>query len=171
MPSPEERAASIITENRFLSLATIDASGPWIAPINFVVGPGSHLYFYSATESRHSRALATHEGVAVAIFDSRATSDEVDGMQFSGICSEVTGDDLDAVHAHYFAVNFSDPEEREWWLRPSEEFTGNGLWRFYRLSLQEVFVIDFDSIEQERVDKRISVDATEMWRLVGAQVS
>lgn len=170
MPSPAERAASIITENRFLSLGTSDANGPWIAPINFVVGPGNYLYFYSATESRHSHALETNERVAVAIFDSRATSDDVDGMQCSGICSEVAERDIDAVHAHYFAVNFSDPEEREWWLRPSEEFTGNGLWRFYRLSLQEIFVIDLDSIEQERVDKRISVDATEMWQLVGARV-
>jgi len=166
MPSPEERAASLITDNRYLSLATRDSSGPWVAPINYVVGPDDCLHFYSAVEARHSRALADAADSAVAIFNSQASSEEVDGLQASGRCTAVPPDELETVHSHYFEVNFTSPEERAWWLRPADEFTGDGKWRFYRLSLEEIFVIDFESIENERVDRRVAVDAVEMWRLV-----
>jgi len=166
MPSSEERAASLITNNRYLSLATRDSSGPWVAPINYVVGPHNYLHFYSAVESRHSQAMADGGDVAVTIFNSQASSEEVDGLQASGLCTVVPPGEIEAVHAHYFEVNFSDPEEREWWLRPAQEFTGNGKWRFYQVSLEEIFVIDFDSIERERVDRRVGVDSVEMWRLV-----
>jgi hypothetical protein len=170
MPSPEERAASILTENRFLSFATVDAGHPWIAPLNYVIGPGRHLHFYSATGARHSRPLPIGHAAA-AIFDSRATSEEVAGMQFSALCSEVTGDDVDAVHGHYFEVNFSDPEERQRWLRPSDAFKDNGPLRFYHLLPQEIFVTDVDAIEQDHLHRRASVDMDEMWQLVAALLS
>jgi uncharacterized protein YhbP (UPF0306 family) len=153
----------MLSSNRFLTLATADPEGPWATPINYVVGPGEYLHFYSAVESLHSRAIGNANDVAIAIFDSKASSEDVDGMQSRARCTVVTHTDLPTVHEHYFRVNFSSDEDRAWWYRPAEEFEEPSIWRFYRLALIEAWVIDFDSIEQERVDRRLPVDLAGIW--------
>lgn len=163
MASPSNRAANIIATNRFLTLATADADGPWAAPINYVIGPGHNLHFYSAQKSRHSLAIGDATDVAAAIFNSQASSSDVDGLQLQAHCSLLRGDDLADVYEHYFRVNFAAPEEREWWIRPISAFDVGGMWAFYRLEIQNLWVIDFESMERERLDSRVDVDLAAMW--------
>ncbi|MFG3698055.1 pyridoxamine 5'-phosphate oxidase family protein [Micromonospora sp. NPDC047620] len=151
------RAVKLVRENRYLTLATCGGGMPWAAPINYVIGPGSHLHFYSTPTARHSRHIAATRSVAAAIFDSTAVGDDVDGMQFVGECAEVTGPELAAVCEHYFATNFPDPQVREWWYRPPTEFEGDGTWRFYRLEFTEIHLIDVESFEETKVDARVEV--------------
>lgn len=172
VPNPAERAAGMLTANRFMTLATVDAAGVWSAPINYVIGPGPHLHFYSARAARHSMAISYSSQVAFSVFDTRASSEEVDGLQLSATMSAVSQpDELAAVHDHYFRVNFPDQETREWWWRPVQAFAEGATWAFYRLSIQEAFVINMDSIESERLDLRVSVDLDEMWSKVTELVS
>lgn len=165
MMSPASRAAKMITENRFLTLSTASSDGPWAAPINYVLGPGRYLHFYSARKARHSRDVGESSNVAGAIFNTQAASEDVDGLQFAARCSVLHGDELAAVHQYYFDVNFP-PEQRDWWLRPVRAFDEGGTWAFYRLDIQGVWVIDFESIERERLDSRLVVDPGEMWGLL-----
>ena len=51
-------------------------------------------------------------------------------------------------------------------LRPVSAFDEEGTWAFYRLDFQGVWVIDFESIERERLDSRLVVDLAEMWELL-----
>lgn len=153
-----ERAVKLVRSNRFLTLATCADGAAWAAPINYVIGPGPFLHFYSVPGARHSLDIAATPRVAGAIFDSRAVGDEVDGMQFVATCSVVEGMGLAEVSEHYFDVNFSDPREREWWYRPPAEFEGDGAWRFYRLALSEIYLIDTELFEQTKIDRRVSVD-------------
>ena len=133
--TPVERAAKMLRENRFATMATIDANGPWAVPINYVLGPGRVLTFYSAIDSRHARAVVVEDRVSGAVFDSRASSEEVDGLQFDGVCTSVVDDTLETVHAHYFDTNFADPTERAWWLRPATDFGTGGRWHFYQIAI------------------------------------
>jgi len=165
-PLPPERAARLIRANRYLTLATADDQGPWAAPINYVTGPGDFLHFYSTITARHSLAVSHTPRVAGAIFDTRAASEDVDGLQVAASCTVVDAGQLDEVHSHYFEVNFADPTERKWWYRPPAAFLDGGVWRFYRLTIEEAYVIDFESIEKDRVDRRVTVDLEELWRLV-----
>jgi uncharacterized protein YhbP (UPF0306 family) len=160
--SPAERAAKMVTENRYLTLSTASTNGPWATPINYVVGPDKYLHFYSARKSRHSQDIGESSDVAGAIFNSQAASEDVDGLQFAGRCSVLHGEELATVHEYYFKVNFP-PETRDWWLRPVSAFDEGGTWAFYRLDFQGLWVIDFESIERERLDSRLVVDPAEMW--------
>ncbi|WP_157968674.1 pyridoxamine 5'-phosphate oxidase family protein [Streptomyces geranii] len=157
-----QRAAKMIRENRFLTLATHKADEVWAAPINYVVGTDGNLYFYSAAEARHSRHVGDIAVVAGAVFNSMATSEEVDGLQFSATCEPLDGGKLEAISEYYFRVNFPDEVDREWWYRPASAFTPGGTWRFYQLSMTDVFVIDFESVETSRIDKRVQVDIDEL---------
>ena len=82
-----ERAAQLLQSNRFLTLGIADEEGPWVAPINYVIGPGEQLHYYSAIGARHALALESTQRVALAIFDSRAASDDVDGLQAAVMAS------------------------------------------------------------------------------------
>ncbi len=164
--TPDARAAKIISDNRFLSLACTDKDGPWVAPINYVIGPGRTLSFYSAVDARHSLAVAITPRTAAAIFDSRASSEDVDGLQLSLICTEVEPSELETVHQHYFATNFASEDEKEWWLRPPDAFLGNGPSRFYALEIVAAYVIDFESVERDKIDRRIAVDPDTIWQIL-----
>jgi uncharacterized protein YhbP (UPF0306 family) len=168
MMSPASRAAKIITENRYLTLSTASSDGPWAAPVNYVVGPGRYLHYYSARKARHSRDVGESSDVAAAIFHAPPAAAEVDGLQFAARCSVLRGDELATVHQYFFDVNLA-PEERDWWLRPVSAFDEGGTWAFYRLDIQGLWVIDFQSIERERLDSRILVELEEMWEQVKAQ--
>lgn len=160
--TPTERAVRMLTSNRYLSLATCSNGQAWCAPLNYVIGPGADLVFYSAKEARHSRDITDTPRVVGSIFDSRAISDEVDGMQFVGDYFEVSGPELQSVSDHYFATNFSDDDTRAWWYRPLTEFTGSGPSRFYKIELREIYVINFESVAESRIDRRIEVPLAEV---------
>ncbi|WP_444947142.1 hypothetical protein [Micromonospora ureilytica] len=151
------RAVKLVRDNRYLTLSTCSDGMAWAAPINYVLGPGDFLHFYSTPTARHSQDIAVTPRVAGAIFDSTATGDDVDGMQFVGTCAEVAGPELAEVSEHYFTANFPDPEVREWWYRPPSEFEGDGTWRFYRLVLTHIYLIDIETFEETKVDSRVEV--------------
>lgn len=153
-----DRAVRLVRNNRYLTLATCGDGRPWAAPINYVLGPGPYLHFYSARTALHSRHVVDTPEVACAIFDSTAVGEDVDGMQFTATCAEVTGASLPELTEHYFTTNFPPGEIRDWWYRPPSEFEGDAPWRFYRLDFTEVYLIDLDTFEETRIDSRVLVD-------------
>ena len=158
-----ERAAKMLVANRYFPLATCSKAGPWCAPINYVIGPGHRLTFYSAPDSRHGVDLAASSTVSGAIYDSTATSSEVDGLQFLGDCRVIDDAELPKVHEHYFEVNFTDPAAREWFYREPQAFSSQGRHRFYEVVFRDVYVINYESMENERLDSRLEVPLAEMW--------
>lgn len=165
MNSPASRAAKIIRENRYLTLATASAEGPWAAPINYIRGPNRYLHFYSARAARHSREIGESSTIAAAVFNSQATSEDIDGVQLEATCSVLHGAELAVVHEYYFNVSMP-PTARGWWMRPVSAFDDGGTWAFYRLDIQRLWVVDFESIERERLDSRITVDPAQMWERI-----
>ena len=166
--TPVERALKMLDENMFLTLATAEDGLPWCAPVAFVVGPGKALHFYSATESAHARHIEKNPSVAMAVWDSRARGEEVDGMQLEAQCVVVEPRALEAVVEHYFSRLFPDEETRAWWYRPASAFAGDGLWRFYRLDIEDVFVIDLENFAETKIDRRVRVDTADLLREIDA---
>ena len=64
-------ARSIVDSNRFMALATADASGrPWASPVWYAPRGYRELFWVSSPEARHSRNLAQRPELAIVIFDS-----------------------------------------------------------------------------------------------------
>lgn len=62
-------AREMITEGRYLVLATTDGGEPWVAPIEYMRDEDLNLYFLSPRDSLHARHIEANPVVAVAIFD------------------------------------------------------------------------------------------------------
>jgi nitroimidazol reductase NimA-like FMN-containing flavoprotein (pyridoxamine 5'-phosphate oxidase superfamily) len=63
----------IIESNRYLVLATADATGrPWSTPVYFAHIDFAEFYWVSSPDVTHSRNIAVRPEVGIVIFDSRA---------------------------------------------------------------------------------------------------
>ena len=79
-------ARDIVKNSIYLSLASTDGNKCWVAPLYYVIDKAFNFYFVSNVNSVHSQNIIKHENVAVTIFDSRLKPEEVNGVQFDGIC-------------------------------------------------------------------------------------
>jgi nitroimidazol reductase NimA-like FMN-containing flavoprotein (pyridoxamine 5'-phosphate oxidase superfamily) len=69
-------ARSIVDSNRFMTLATADASGlPWASPVWYAAASYRDLLWVSSPEARHSRNIAQRPQLAIVIFDSHEPGD------------------------------------------------------------------------------------------------
>lgn len=169
MPTnPVARAMKMLNDNMFLTLGTAEDGLPWCSVVAYVQGPGPALHFYSALESAHARHIGKNPSVAMAIWDSRARGDEVDGLQIEAQCTVVEPANLEPVVEHYFDSLFPDPEAHAWWFRPAAAFSGDGTWRFYRLDIEAAFVIDQENFSATKIDRRIRVDVKELLDAIDA---
>ncbi len=155
---PVTRTVKILKENRYLALGTSSNGETWVAPVNYVIGPEGHLYFYSSTTAHHSQDLEMNSRIMCAVYNSTAVGEQVDGMQYIGNCSIVSGDELEEFSEYYFSVNFPDPKEREWWYRPFTSFERSAPWRFYKIELVKIYIIDIEHVIKTQIDRRLEVE-------------
>ena len=155
MLSRREKAIQIIKENRYLTLATNAQGDGWVAPLAYVVDEKFNFYWYSAAAAKHSVQLRENPRVAIAVFNSTISSDSADGLQISGLASEVQAKDLDYVVNLYFKQSFPDLEVRMRWQKSRKDFEANAPLRFYVFVPDRVFKCDLDNLA---VDSRVEVD-------------
>ena len=60
---------SRIKRNRYFSLATIDGTDPWIAPLEYISDDDLNLYYFSPENAAHSHHISDHQTVAITVFD------------------------------------------------------------------------------------------------------
>jgi len=155
MSTNNEKARSIIRANRYMSLATSAQGESWIAPVAYAYDEQFNFYWYSEKTARHSQHIEYNRSVAVAIFNSQASSDEVDGLQIIGIASEVPIGELPVIAERYFRQSFPDKTARARWSKPVKCFVGDAPQRFYRFQPVKVYKCD---TENTSVDRRLLVD-------------
>lgn len=156
------KARQIIVSNRYLSLATFHGDQVWVAPLAYAVDDNFNFYFYSAVDSLHIQHIKHNPRVAFAIFDSRLSSDEADGIQASGIVGQVEDATLPQVMELYWKQLFPDVQTRDKWMRPPEHFRGSAIQRFFQIQPVEIYKLDTSIIE---VDRRVQIDLKALRRL------
>ncbi|MBI4414859.1 MAG: pyridoxamine 5'-phosphate oxidase family protein [Candidatus Kerfeldbacteria bacterium] len=136
-------------------LATCQGPTPWVAPLAYVVKDDYTFYWYSALEAIHSQHVASNPHVAVAIFDSTASSEEADGIQMSGLAEEVPPSALDSVLELYWRQSFPDEATRKVWMRPRSDFQSPAILRFYQFTPTRIYKLNTDN---PQVDVRLEID-------------
>lgn len=157
MNSDNEKARAIVRANRYMSLATSANTEVWIAPVAYVYDEYWNFFWYSEKTARHSQHIEVNQCVAAAIFDSQASSDDVDGLQIEGVATEVSAKDLPEIVDLYFRQSFPDEIARVRWRKPAECFFGDAPQRFYKLTPGHVYKCD---TEVTSVDRRLLVQLT-----------
>jgi hypothetical protein len=86
-PGPAAQTVrDIIEANRYLVLATADATGrPWSSPVYFAHIGCTEFFWVSAPEVTHSRNIAVRPEVGIVIFDSQAAIGAGQGVYMSAV--------------------------------------------------------------------------------------
>lgn len=155
-----ERAARIIISSQYLALATSRPdTGPWSAqlqyawftsPLRFVVGSGLN--------ARHTQDVMATRVAAASISTNPDSPLGLDGLQLSGQCAPLTGQQLTDAASAFYDQMFTDPQDAQAHTLPLEALEGNGTQRLLELTVSELWILDLDRWAAEGVSARRQVD-------------
>ena len=95
-PELADVARSVIDENSYMALGTADEAGnPWVSPVWFASEDYRSFHWVSSPDAKHSRHLAAHPEVAIAIFDSSVPVGGAQAVYMKGVAKQLTGAELE----------------------------------------------------------------------------
>ena len=137
-PDPRAIASEILAANRYMTLATADASGrPWATPVWFATENDEELYWVSSPETRHSRNLAARRELAIVVFDPTVDPGAAAAVYLSAVGEELSGDELGRGIDAYARVSRAQGL-REW---TRDDVGAPARFRLYRASVVERFIL------------------------------
>ncbi len=153
-PQLESIARTIIDDNKYVTLATADATGkPWASPVYYTPDGYGELYWVSSPESVHSRNIAERAEVGMVVFDSQVPIGGAEAVYMAAHVELVAEHDLERC-AVLYGSRF--PELRVFTM---DELRPPALLRLYRATVTEhsVLVRGSDPVFGRGVDTRIVV--------------
>ena len=131
-------ARSVIDANRYMALGTADGAGnPWVSPVWFASEDYRSFHWVSSPDAKHSRNLAAHPGVAIAIFDSSVPVGGAQAVYMKGVAEQLTGAGLEQGLEVFDRVSRRDIG-RGFGL---DDVRGSALFRLYRATVSEHWVL------------------------------
>lgn len=89
-PDLRSLVEEVLRDGFAANLGVSDASGPWIAPVVYVLDDALDLHWISIPDSRHSRAIAEDPTIAAVVIATHDT-DRERALQMSGTAMRVEG--------------------------------------------------------------------------------
>ena len=137
-PELADHARRVIGANRYMTIGTVDEAGhPWVSPVWFATEDYVDFYWVSSPEAKHSRNLAVHQDVAIAIFDSSVPVGGAEAVYLRGVATELTGAEL-ASGLEVFDSASQRDIGRGWSL---DDVEGSADFRLYRATVSEHWVL------------------------------
>ena len=114
-PELADLARSVIDTNSYMALGTADEAGnPWVSPVWFASEDYRNFHWVSSPDAKHSRNLAAHPEVAIAIFDSSVPVGGAQAVYMKGVAKELTGAELEQGMEVFDRVSRRDIGSRVW---------------------------------------------------------
>ena len=137
-PELVDVARSVIDANSYMTLGTADTAGnPWVSPVWFATEDYRSFHWVSSPDAKHSRHLAAHPQVAIAIFDSSVPVGGAQAVFMKGVAKELTGAELEQGLEVFDRVSRQDIG-RSFGL---DDVQGSALFRLYRATVSEHWVL------------------------------
>jgi len=155
----------ILDENLYMTISVSNSNGnPWIANLFYVYDKNYTFYWYSPKNSRHSHIIRTNPDVALAIFDSTATGDDVDAVYIQANAYEVSSKSellkgLTLYGKKLLGTHFIRSYKAiEMFIKRYQDFKGGSPLRMYKAVPKKVWKLAPSKAYHEKfVDSRIEV--------------
>jgi predicted pyridoxine 5'-phosphate oxidase superfamily flavin-nucleotide-binding protein len=131
-------ARSVIDANSYMALGTVDEAGhPWVSPVWFASEDYRNFHWVSSPAAKHSRNLAIHAEVAIAIFDSSVPVGGAQAVYMKGVATELTGGELEQGLEVFDRVSRQDIGS----AFGLDDVQGSALFRLYRATVLEHWLL------------------------------
>jgi len=156
MKNRSDIACAIIENNLYMSLASTNGDECWVSPLYYVIDNKFNFYFVSNVNSVHAQNIIKNERVAVTIFNSRLKPEDVNGVQFDGICKVLSIRELPKAIKLLYSKKTSDLLKLRFnnYLNPFS-YLKLTYFRIFKIIPCKVYVLDPDIYED---DVRIEVN-------------
>lgn len=130
----------ILDKGYFLSLATVDDGGVWVSDVFYVADDKWNIYWLSATDVRHSEALAQNPNAAGTIRITKTPQELSEALQIAGHVEVVPMEQNSFVEDLFLRKRGKEKKTE------SSRYNGKQAWykltpTKIRLSHQEVFAL------------------------------
>jgi hypothetical protein len=137
-PELADHTRRVIDANGYMALGTADEAGhPWVSPVWFASEDYRNFHWVSSPDAKHSRNLAAHPEVAIAIFDSSVPVGGAQAVYMKGVAEELTGTELEQGLGVFDRVSRRDIG-RGFGM---DDVQGSALFRLYRATVSEHWVL------------------------------
>jgi uncharacterized protein YhbP (UPF0306 family) len=137
-PELADVVRSVIDANRYMALGTADEAGdPWVSPVWFASEDYRNFHWVSSPGAKHSRNLAAHPEVAIAIFDSSVPVGGAQAVYMKGVAKELTGAELEQGLEVFDRVARRDIGR----AFGRDDVQGSAVLRLYRATVSEHWVL------------------------------
>lgn len=144
----QQLAQAILDKGYFLSLATVDDGGLWVSDVFYVADGQWNIYWLSAKNTRHSKAIVLHPHVAGTITITTSPHEPSESLQIAGSAVEASADEYPHINQLFF-----EKRGKEKKTEARDDEGGQAWYKFtptkIRLSHQETF-----GLEKQDVDIR-----------------
>jgi nitroimidazol reductase NimA-like FMN-containing flavoprotein (pyridoxamine 5'-phosphate oxidase superfamily) len=143
-----QTVADIIEANRYLVLATADATGrPWSSPVYFAHIGFTEFFWVSSPDVTHSRNIAVRPEVGIVIFDSQAAIGTGQGVYMSAIAT-LLEDGETATGIEAFSRRSAEHGGPEWTSK--DVLSGVGI-QLYRATADSHWILAHDGRPDHRI--------------------
>lgn len=137
----------IVQENMYMTIATITRKNtPWITPVFFAYNNNLDLYWYSPKDSLHSRNIEENEEVAITIFNSTATGNDIKALYIKAKAKELATRDEIKEGLIPYAMKMAktqllNPQSIPSFLKKIRDFRGKSPLRMYKAIPYEISLL------------------------------
>jgi len=162
----KDKVQQILDENLYLTVSVATLTGePWIANLYYVVDSNYTFYWYSSKNTKHSELIRQNPKVALCIFNSTATEDDVDAVYVKALAFEMSDISEIAKSLLPFGkkmlatgfVNGKDALNR--FVSGVKDFTGESALRLYKADPLEIYKLAPSQEHNGKyIDSRIRIE-------------
>jgi nitroimidazol reductase NimA-like FMN-containing flavoprotein (pyridoxamine 5'-phosphate oxidase superfamily) len=152
----KEKACQVIAENYYMTIATCSlAATPWVSPVFFAYDTSFNLYWVSSKDTRHSKLIRENQQVAIVIFNSQATGDNVDAVYCEANAFELSDSSEIENARHVLNARITD---EKFFIHSESAVTGAATWRIYKAAPKRFCkLVDGEIVDGQYIDKHIDV--------------
>jgi len=129
----KQRILEVLKSGHLMSLGTTDDGGVWVADVIYIFDDDLYIFWMSAPDCRHSKAIEKNNLVSGSITISNKSKEDNFGIQFSGKAERLEGMRFDLVIKHLSKRGYKIPP------KPMDILDGD-FW--YKLKLDFIDLID-----------------------------
>lgn len=149
-------AKQIVTQNEYLTLATVGETGtPWVSILAYTFDENFTFYFASLPDSRHSKEVEKRSDVSFSIFDSHQNFGAGVGLQIEAKIEVVSDADRERVLGLYYGRKYPYGNVSNEFMEGLRKLLENKTYLFYKLTPKQVWINDPTADTDRRVEVKL----------------
>jgi len=169
MKNINNKVKEIIANNLYATISVSKDNIPWIANIYYAYDKEYNFYWYSSAETTHSRYIKENPFIAISIFNSTLTGDDVDAVYIKAEAYELENKidilcGLKSYGEKMLRTGFTDNKDTMLrFIKQYKDFQGLSKLRMYKAKPKEIYKLTpSETYNDKFIDSKITININDL---------